>query len=148
MATSPTKFAPTRKGGQLRAQKVDQHVAAKVRERRIMLGFSQQEVAKRIGITCQQVHKYETSSNRIAVGRLHQLAQVLGVEVSYFFQDLERGRHSGTTERQRIMLAIIRSVAKLPSRRQQEAFCQLAKALAAPDATADMGTGEAQLAVG
>jgi hypothetical protein len=46
------------------------------------------------------------------------------------------------------MLAFIRSVAKLPSRRQQEALCQLAKALAEPDATADMGAGEAQLAVG
>ena len=72
---------------------MDRHVGARMRERRIMLGLTQQELAKLIGVTYQQVHKYEKGINRIAAGRLHQIAQALGVEVGYFFEgDGDRAR--------------------------------------------------------
>ena len=71
-----------------RAQDVDRHVGARMRERRIMLGLTQQQMAELIGVTYQQAHKYEKGINRIAAGRLSGIAQALGVEIGY----LLRGR--------------------------------------------------------
>ena len=74
--------------GRPRAQDVDRHVGARMRERRIMLGLTQQQMAELIGVTYQQAHKYEKGINRIAAGRLYHMAQALGVEVGYFFEGL------------------------------------------------------------
>src|SRR5215208_2529742 len=63
------------------AQDIEQHVGARLRERRIMLGLTQQQMAALIGVTYQQTHKYETGLNRISAGRLYQLAQALGVPI-------------------------------------------------------------------
>src|SRR5580698_11610968 len=68
-----------------RTQDIDRHVGARVRERRIMLGLTQQQLADLIGVTYQQAHKYERGINRVSAGRLFEVAQVLGVPVSYFF---------------------------------------------------------------
>ena len=57
-----------------------------------MLGFTQQQLAERIGITYQQAHKYEKGINRMAASRLYKAAQVLGVDVGYFFEGLHRPR--------------------------------------------------------
>jgi transcriptional regulator with XRE-family HTH domain len=61
-------------------------VGARIRERRIMLGLTQQQLADLIGVTYQQAHKYEKGINRIAAGRLSGIAHALGVEVGYFFE--------------------------------------------------------------
>jgi transcriptional regulator with XRE-family HTH domain len=60
-----------------------------MRERRIMLGLTQQQMAELIGVTYQQAHKYEKGVNRVAAGRLYNIAQALGVDVGYFFEGLE-----------------------------------------------------------
>jgi transcriptional regulator with XRE-family HTH domain len=58
-----------------------------MRERRIMLGLTQQQMAELIGVTYQQAHKYEKGINRVAAGRLYSIAQTLGVEVGYFYEE-------------------------------------------------------------
>src|SRR4051794_32727379 len=58
-------------------QEADRHVARRMRERRIMLGLTQQQVAELVGITYQQVHKYEAGGNRVSAGRLYRIAQAL-----------------------------------------------------------------------
>jgi transcriptional regulator with XRE-family HTH domain len=78
-----------KKTGRARAQDADRHVGARMRERRIMLGLTQQQMAELIGVTYQQAHKYEKGINRVAAGRLYSIAQGLGVEVSYFFEGLD-----------------------------------------------------------
>jgi transcriptional regulator with XRE-family HTH domain len=65
---------------------VDTHVGQKMRARRIFLGMSQSEVADAIGITFQQIQKYETGSNRVGASRLQQISDVLGVSPFYFFE--------------------------------------------------------------
>jgi len=70
---------------------MDRHVGARMRERRIMLGLTQQQMAELIGVTYQQAHKYEKGINRIAGGRLYAIAQALGVEVGYFYEGHIRG---------------------------------------------------------
>jgi len=66
---------------------VDVHVGAKVRARRLLMGFSQDSLAKMIGLTFQQIQKYERGTNRISVSRLIDIAKALKVPVNYFFGD-------------------------------------------------------------
>ena len=69
---------------------VDLHVGALIRTRRKALGISQSELADSLGLTFQQVQKYETGANRVSAGRLFEVAQRLQVEMAYFFEGLEQ----------------------------------------------------------
>jgi transcriptional regulator with XRE-family HTH domain len=113
-----------------RANDTDRHVGARIRERRIMLGLSQQQMADLIGVTYQQAHKYERGINRISAGRLHEIAQVLGVPVSYFFEGLDNQRIPDLTARQRMCLELARNFSSIQNEKHQEALSQLARALA------------------
>ncbi len=114
-----------------RTQDIDRHVGARVRERRIMLGLTQQQLADLIGVTYQQAHKYERAINRISAGRLFEIAQVLGVSVSYFFAGLEQDSDHSVTSRERMCLELARNFAQISNERHQEALSQLARVLAA-----------------
>lgn len=64
----------------------DKHVGARVRMRRMMLGMSQEKLGDALGLTFQQVQKYEKGANRIGASRLQQIAHILQVSVSFFFE--------------------------------------------------------------
>jgi transcriptional regulator with XRE-family HTH domain len=64
----------------------DKHVGARVRMRRMMLGMSQEKLGDALGLTFQQVQKYVKGANRIGASRLQQIAQILQVPVSFFFE--------------------------------------------------------------
>ena len=68
---------------------IDIHVGNRIRERRILLGFTQQQMANLIGVTYQQAHKYERGINRISAGRLYSIASALNVPINYFFEGLD-----------------------------------------------------------
>src|ERR1043165_6249042 len=72
-----------------RASSIDRHVGARIRERRIMLGLSQQQMADMIGVTYQQAHKYERGINRISAGRLYEITRALNVPITSFFEGLD-----------------------------------------------------------
>ena len=124
--------AELRAGG-ARAQDIDRHVGARMRERRIMLGLTQQQMAELIGVTYQQAQKYEKGTNRVAAGRLYHIAQALGVEVGYFFEGLGRDNAIKATPQQRMLLELARNVISIPERKHKDAVCSLARALAEPD---------------
>ncbi len=65
---------------------IDVYVGSRVRMRRLMLGMSQERLADQIGVTFQQVQKYEKGTNRIGASRLQTIAGVLAIQVSFFFQ--------------------------------------------------------------
>ena len=114
-----------------RPQDTDRHVGAKLRERRLMLGMTQQQLAELIGVTYQQAHKYEKGINRIAGGRLYAVAQALGVEVSYFYEGIGTEAEAfAPTPQQRLLLELTRNFTGIASRRQQQAICSLARTLA------------------
>ena len=114
-----------------RATITDRYVGNRIRERRVMLGLSQQQMAELIGVTYQQAHKYERGINRISAGRLFEIAQVLGVAVDYFFDGLgDAGKEKELQERQRMCLEIARNFSQIDNKRHQEALSQLARALA------------------
>jgi len=88
METSRT----TRRPGRPKAEgpnPIDVQVGARVRLRRNMLGLSQEKLGEAIGLTFQQVQKYERGANRIGASRLHELSRVLDVPVSFFFDDTD-----------------------------------------------------------
>jgi len=113
-----------------RTQDIDRHVGARIRERRIMLGLTQQQLADLIGVTYQQAHKYERGINRVSAGRLFEVARVLTVPVTYFFDGLDSDAEKSKTPRERMCLELARNFSQISNERHQEALSQLARALA------------------
>lgn len=68
---------------------IETHAAGRIRLRRALLGMSQSDLAKALGITFQQVQKYERGSNRVSVGKLYRLADILDVPMMFFFDGIE-----------------------------------------------------------
>lgn len=68
---------------------IDVHVGQKVRARRLLVGMSQDKLGTSLGITFQQIQKYEKGTNRIGASRLQQISQLLQVPVSYFFENAD-----------------------------------------------------------
>lgn len=73
---------------------VDVHVGSRVRLRRTLLGMSQEKLGQALGLTFQQVQKYERGANRIGSSRLYQLSHILDVPISFFFDDMSGGGRS------------------------------------------------------
>jgi transcriptional regulator with XRE-family HTH domain len=113
-----------------RPQDVDRYVGARIRERRILLGLTQQQMADLIGVTYQQAHKYEKGINRVASGRLYSIARALGVEVSYFYEGLHAARGFIPSPSQRMLLDLARNFLNIPDPKHREAVAKLARALA------------------
>ena len=67
---------------------IDVHVGGRVRMRRLLLGMNQETLANALGLTFQQVQKYEGGANRVSASRLSAMAEILSVPISYFFGDL------------------------------------------------------------
>ena len=109
---------------------IDDHVGARIRERRIMLGLTQQQLAELIGVTYQQEHKYERGINRVSAGRLSEIARALNVPVGYFYEGIGEEGVRPATQHQRMLLEIARNFADIPNERHQEALSALARALA------------------
>jgi transcriptional regulator with XRE-family HTH domain len=101
-----------------------------MRERRILLGLTQQQIAELIGVTYQQAHKYEKGINRMAAGRLYRIAQALGVEVGYFFEGLQTAGRLVPSPQQRMLLDLARNYLNIPAREHREAIVALTRALA------------------
>lgn len=77
---------------------IDVSIGSRLRLRRLAMGFSQETLARALGITFQQIQKYERGTNRVFASRLFLLARVLRVPVSYFFQGLHSAGESNGTE--------------------------------------------------
>jgi transcriptional regulator with XRE-family HTH domain len=86
-------------GGEERAPRrpnpVDVHVGSRVRLRRMLLGMSQERLGEQLGLTFQQIQKYEKGVNRIGASRLYDLSNVLGVPVQFFYEKAPAGEPSG-----------------------------------------------------
>jgi transcriptional regulator with XRE-family HTH domain len=74
---------------------IDMHLGRRLRRRRRLLGLTQQELAQACGVRFQQIQKYECAANRMSAARLWQLAEVLEVPVSYFYEGLDRHIREG-----------------------------------------------------
>ncbi len=78
------------RGGRPRPDAMDVHVGTRLRERRIRLGMSQEQLAESVGLSFQQIQKYERGVNRMGASRLFEMARALGVTLEFFYADGER----------------------------------------------------------
>ncbi|ACI98091.1 MULTISPECIES: helix-turn-helix domain-containing protein [Rhodospirillales] len=120
---------------------IDIHVGQRLRLRRTLLGLSQETLGEAVGITFQQLQKYERGANRISASRLFNLSQVLGVPVTFFFEDLPASGPEapldGGSETQefesmarRETLELVRAYYRIPDEGVRRRAFDLVKALA------------------
>src|ERR1700730_8789476 len=108
---------------------IDDHVGARIRERRIMLGLTQQQLGEMIGVTYQQAHKYERGINRVSAGRLFEIARALSAPITYFYEGIGEEGPRQLMPHQRMQLEIARNFTEIRNEKRQEAVSQLARAL-------------------
>ena len=109
---------------------VDVHVGQRIRQRRWMVGITQQQLAESVGIKFQQIQKYETGMNRVSASRLWDIAHTLDVPVSYFFEGLvhedgdtvKEGAVTGDILADKEALDLIRSYYAIPESQRKRLF--------------------------
>lgn len=106
---------------------VDVHVGQRVRQRRWMIGMTQQQLAERVGIKFQQIQKYETGTNRVSASRLWDIAAVLEVPVSFFFEGLagqpvDTGDARGDVLTNKEALDLVRAYYTIPEAQRRRLF--------------------------
>jgi transcriptional regulator with XRE-family HTH domain len=109
---------------------IDDHVGGQIRERRIMLGLTQQQLGEMIGVTYQQAHKYERGINRVSAGRLFEIARALSAPIAYFYEGIGEEGPRQLMPHQRMQLEIAHNFTEIRNEKHQEAVSQLARALA------------------
>lgn len=116
---------------------IDVQVGARIRARRLLIGMNQETLAAALGLTFQQVQKYEGGANRVSASRLSQIADILGVPIGYFFSDLASsgGADARMQEaRDRMQrpeaIELIRFYYAIPDQRLRHQFLDLVKAAA------------------
>ena len=116
--------------GRVRASGIDRHIGLRIRDRRVMLGLSQQQLADLIGVTYQQAHKYERGLNRVSAGRLYAIARALEVEPGYFFEGLEGEPMEEVTGQRRALLELVRHFQSIVDPQRRQALASLVRSLA------------------
>lgn len=110
--------------------KIDKFVGEKIYSLRLAKGLSRQQLAEAIGVTHQQLHKYEKGTNRLSVGRLVMISQALSKDISYFYDGLDASEPEETvTKHQRMCIEVSRNFMKIESTDHQNAINALVKSL-------------------
>ena len=117
---------------------VDVYVGNRIRTRRLLIGMNQEALARRLGLTFQQVQKYESGSNRVSASRLQKLADVLEVKPGYFFaglQALEAELSAEDKQRRELMqrpetLELVRLYYRIADQRVRSQFLEMVKTVA------------------
>lgn len=115
------------------SKKVDIHIGTKIRERRVMLGLTQEHISQVLEISYQQLQKYETAANRISSGRLYELSVVLQVPIAFFYDGFEENDTAAPMEhggRSRTVIELVANYQAIPEARMKYAVAALAKNLA------------------
>jgi len=122
---------------------IDVHVGKRASMRRRLLGMSHGRMSRALGLTFQQVQKYETGANRISASRLSQIADILGVSISFFFSGLQPDDRSVPPEERALRermespeaINLIRFYCAIPDEHVRRQFLEMVKAVAAQKPT-------------
>ncbi|HWA29707.1 MAG TPA: helix-turn-helix transcriptional regulator [Rhizomicrobium sp.] len=121
----------TDEGGRLGRQ-IDSHVGERIRVRRTEMGLTQEDLARKLDISYQQVQKYETAANRISAGRLYEIARELNVEMDYFFDGFDGARKNGVMAHgghNRAAIDLVRNFQEIQDENLRAAVSTLLKAM-------------------
>ncbi len=117
------------------AKRVDAYVGERIRDRRTSLGLTQEHLANALQISYQQVQKYETGANRVSAGRLFELARILEIDVSFFFDGLNEQAEVAPLDhggKNRSAIELVRNFASIEDQTVRAALSGLVKTIAAP----------------
>ena len=87
-----------RRGSTRSTGPIDKYFGDRLRARRIMIEMSQDELGKKLGVSFQQIQKYEKGTNRLSAAKMVSVAEILGVDVGYFFDEIPNTNRSGEIE--------------------------------------------------
>ena len=111
-------------------QEIDKFIGGKIYSLRLAKGLSRQQLSEVVGVTHQQLQKYEKGTNRISVGRLVLIAKALEKGINYFYEGLElMGQEPILTQHQRMCIEVSRNFMKIQSTEHQNAVNTLVKSL-------------------
>ncbi len=110
--------------------KIDAYIGKKLHELRISMGLSREQLANKIGVTHQQLQKYEKAENRISAGRLAAISKALRKPVAYFFEGAEEKTDLLPTQHQRMCIEVSRNFLRIKSLKHQNAVNLLVRTLA------------------
>lgn len=117
----------------LTAAEIDARVGDRIRRRRILMGLTQDQLGEALGISYQQIQKYETGANRVSVGRLYLISQKLGVNPGWFFDgslsDASRD-DIGELGSSRLLMDFVRNFSRIQDERLRTAIVSLVRAMA------------------
>lgn len=116
------------------ANALDGLIGNKMNQLRLARGMTRHQLAEKVGVTHQQLQKYEKGVNRITASRLADIAKALGVDVTYFFEEDLLPLDNEYIERQRMCIELMRDFARIKRPDQQEAIRRLVKVLVAEEA--------------
>ncbi len=115
------------------AKRVDEHVGERIRHLRTTLGLTQEQLSSALGISYQQIQKYETGANRVSAGRLYEIAMELDVEPSFFFANVDTSRphtpmpHGG---KNRTTIELVTNFSEITDSSVRSALASLVRSLA------------------
>lgn len=115
------------------AKRADARVGERIRERRTELGLTQEDLAKQLMISYQQLQKYETGANRVSAGRLYEIARILNTDVHYFFEGLDPSTEARPLEhggKNRLAIELVRNFVHIDDPDLRSAISGLVKSLA------------------
>lgn len=106
------------------AHPVDVHVGKRIRQRRWMIGMTQQQLAEEVGIKFQQIQKYETGMNRVSASRLWDIARSLGVDVGFFYEGLsgESAKSDADFMASKEAMELVRAYYAIPEAQRKRLF--------------------------
>lgn len=127
-----------------RVDEIDKYVGARLRQKRVALGLSQQVLGDAVGVSIQQIQKYEKATNRVASGKLYQFAELLKESVTYFFDGIETAKKASNnfaegqeefvdkdSVKEREVLSLVRSYNEITDAGVRKRILDLVKTLSA-----------------
>ncbi|MEM6411769.1 MAG: helix-turn-helix transcriptional regulator [Pseudomonadota bacterium] len=114
------------------SESIDRVIGAQIRQRRIMMGFTQDQIADSLGISYQQVQKYETGSNRVSAGRLFEIASLLETDIGWFFPLISSNEPAAPSDNAspRHVIELVRRFSSIESQKVRAGIMALVRSIA------------------
>lgn len=117
----------------LNAADIDRHVGERIRRRRVMLGLTQEQLGEALGISYQQIQKYETGANRVSAGRLFMISQILETGIANLFDGLGEATTDDIGSTSRNVIELVRAFSKISDDKVRGSVMSLVRTLSDRD---------------
>ena len=131
----------------LNAADIDRHVGERIRRRRVMLGLTQEQLGEALGISYQQIQKYETGANRVSAGRLFMISQILETGVSNLFDGLGEATDDDIVNTSRHVIELVRAFSKISDDKVRGSVMSLVRTLSDRESAEDVSGLETELQI-